>query len=70
MQKIKQQDKPLERETRLVVNIPLYYKKEPDLRGANYYQIPISKEKVLELSLIHIFPNVLSESISCWWTTY
>lgn len=41
-------DKPLERETRLVVNIPLYYKKEPDLRGANYYQIPISKEKVLE----------------------
>ena len=31
-----------------MVNIPLYYKKEPDLRGANYYQIPISKEKVLE----------------------
>ena len=41
-------DKPLERETRLVVNIPLYYKTETDLRGDNYYQIPISKEKVLE----------------------
>lgn len=40
-------DKPLERETRLVVNIPLYYK-ESGLLKDNYYQIPISKEKVLE----------------------
>lgn len=38
----------LEKEVRLVVNIPMYYKDETELRGNNYYQIPISKDKILE----------------------
>lgn len=36
-----------EQEPRLVVNIPMKYKDEDDVRPTNYYQIPLSRGKVL-----------------------
>ena len=36
-----------EQEPRLVVNIPMKYKNEADVRPDNYYQIPLCKDKVL-----------------------